>query len=122
MKLESPGLKRVLIFLLSLLPASVWLSCGSSTPSTSTQTSGLKDRVFITNRVSAGSLSAGVYIVDASRDVSSGAAAISAGKTTERMVVTPNRVQIIVFSGNGFQFSDNELTVINNAAEGGGAN
>jgi hypothetical protein len=121
MKLESPGLKRVLIVLLSLLPASVWLSCGSSTPSTSAQTSGLKDRAFITNRVSAGSLSAGVYIVDASRDVRSGAAPISAGNTPEMMVVTPNRVQTIVFSGNGSEFSDNQLTVINNAAESAGA-
>jgi hypothetical protein len=121
MKLESPGLKRVFIVLLSLLPASVWLSCGSSTPSSSTQTTGLKDRVFITNRVSAGSLSAGVYIVDASRDVRSGAAAISAGNTPEMMVVTPNRVSTIVFSGNGSQFSDNQLTVINNAGESAGA-
>jgi len=121
MKLEFPGLKRVLIVLLSLLPASVWLSCGSSTPSTSTQTSGLKDRAFITNRVSAGSLSSGVYIVDASKDVRSGAAPISAGNTPEMMVVTPNRAQTIVFSGNGSEFSDNQLTVINNAAESAAA-
>jgi hypothetical protein len=121
MKLEFPGLKRLLIVLLSLLLASVWLSCGSSTPSSSTQTSGLKDRAFLTNRVSAGGLVAGVYIVDASRDARTGAPPISAGNTPEMMVVTPNRVQTIVFSGNGSQFSDNQLTVINNAAEGSGA-
>jgi hypothetical protein len=121
MKLEFPGLKKVLIGLLSLLPAGVCLSCGSSTPSTNNQTSGLKDRVFITNSVSAGSLAAGVYIVDAALDQRSGAPPISAGNTPEMMVVTPNRLQTIVFSGNGSQFSDNQLTVINNASEGGGA-
>jgi hypothetical protein len=66
-------------------------------------------------------LSAGVYIVDASKDVRSVAAPISAGNTPEKMVVTPNRVQTIVFSGNGSQFSDNQLTVINNAAESAAA-
>ena len=111
------SLKRILIILFSLLPASVWLSCGGSSSSGSTQTSGLKDRAFITNNVSAGTLAAGVYIIDAQNDVRSGAAVISAGNTPGMMVVTPNRDQTLVFSGNGTQFSDNQLTIINNASE-----
>ncbi len=117
MRLESNGLKRVLIFLLSLLPASlVMLSCGS-TPSGSTQTSGLKYRAFITNSVSAGSSVAGVYIVNAQTDVRPNIAPMSAGNTPGMMVVTPNRAQTLVFSGNGTQGSDNQFTFINNASE-----
>jgi hypothetical protein len=37
------------------------------------------------------------------------------------MVVTPNRNQTLVFSGNGTQGSDNVLTLINNATESGAA-
>ncbi len=33
------------------------------------------------------------------------------------MVLTPNRTLTLVFSGNGTQFSDNQLTIINNATE-----
>jgi hypothetical protein len=33
------------------------------------------------------------------------------------MVVTPNLAQTLVFSANGTQFSDNQLTIINNAGE-----
>jgi hypothetical protein len=33
------------------------------------------------------------------------------------MVLTPNRNLTLVFSGNGTEFSDNQLTVINNSAE-----
>jgi hypothetical protein len=33
------------------------------------------------------------------------------------MVVTPNRAQTLVFSGNGTQFSDNQFSIINNATE-----
>jgi hypothetical protein len=92
------------------------VSCGYS-PSSSTQTSGLKYRAFITNGVSAGTGLAGVYIVDAQNDVRANVAAISAGNTPGMMVLTPNRAQTLVFSGNGTQFSDNALTFINNAGE-----
>ena len=116
-----PGLKRVLILVLFLPPASLlWLSCGSS-PSSSTQTSGLKYRAFITNNVSAGTTSAGIYIVDAATDVRPVTAPISAGNTPAMMVVTPNRTQTLVFSGNGTQFSDNQLSIINNASEANAA-
>lgn len=114
-------MKRVLILLLILLPASlICLSCGT-TPSSRTQTSGLKYRAFITNSVSAGTTSAGIVIVNAETDVHPVITPISAGATPEMMVVTPNRAQTLVFSGNGTQFSDNQLSLINNASESASA-
>ena len=112
-------MKRVLILLFSMLPASLmWLSCGSSSStSSSTKTSGVEYRALITNSVSAGSLIAGVYIVNAETDVRAAASAISAGNTPGMMVLTPNRAQTLVFSGNGTQSSDNQFTIINNAKE-----
>jgi hypothetical protein len=110
-------LKRALILLFFLLPASLmWLSCGGSSPS-STQTSGLQFRAFISNSVSAGTLAAGVYVLNAQIDERAHASAISAGNTPGMMVVTPNLTQTLVFSGSGTQTSDNQFTIINNAGE-----
>jgi hypothetical protein len=110
-------LKKVLILPFFLLPASLmWLSCGSSPPPNHS-TSGLKYRAFLTNRVSAGSEAAGVYIVNAQTDVRAPVGPISAGNTPTMMVLTPNQAQTLVFSGNGTQFSDNQFTLINNASE-----
>jgi len=107
-------LKRVLILLFSLLPASlILLSCGYSSPSSSGTGSALKYRAFITNGVAP----SGVYIVNAQTDVRAAVSPISAGHTPGMMVVTPNRTLTLVFSGDGTQFSDNQLTVINNATE-----
>ncbi len=117
MRLESNGLKRVLILLLSLLPASlVLLSCGA-TPSANTQTSGIKYRAFVSNSVSAGSSTAGIYIVNAQTDVRPNIAPMSGGNTPGMMVVTPNRGQTLVFSGSGTQGTDNQFIFINNASE-----
>ena len=112
-----PGLKRALILLVFLLPASlILLSCGGySSPSGGG--SGIKYRAFITNNVSAGTGLAGVYIVDAAKDVRGAFSPISAGNTPGMMVLTPNRNLTLVFSGNGTQFSDNQFTIINNATE-----
>ena len=116
-----PGLKRILILLLSLLPASLtWLSCGGSSAGTAA-TSGLKYRAFITNSVSAGSAAAAVYIVNAQDDVRPNSPPISVGNNPEMMVVSPNHAQTLVFSGNGTQSSDNQLSFINNASEQGAA-
>jgi len=93
-----------------------WLSCGS-TPAASTQNSGLKYRAFITNNVSSGTAVASVAILDAQNDLRANASPISAGNTPGMMVVTPNRAQTLVFSSNGSQFSDNQLSIINNASE-----
>jgi hypothetical protein len=115
-----PGLKRVLILLFSLLPASlILLSCGGySSPSGSGGGSGLKYRAFITNNVSAGTGFAGVYTIDASKDVRAAVAPISAGTTPGMMVVTPNRTLTLVFSpGINPLFPENQFTVINNATE-----
>jgi len=110
-------LKRVPILLLFLLSASLlWLSCGSPAPS-STKTSGLKYRAFITNSVTAGTGAAGVYLVNAQTDVRPAASAISAGNTPGMMVLAPNRTLTLVFSGNGTQSSDNQFSIISNASE-----
>jgi hypothetical protein len=74
-------------------------------------------RAFLSNTVSSGSLSAGVYVIDASKDVNPGRPPISAGNSPNMMVLTPNHALTVVFSGNGTQFADNLLTVISNAAE-----
>jgi hypothetical protein len=114
-------LKRVLILLFSLLPASlILLSCGS-TPSSSGGGSGLKYRAFVTNGVTSGSGFAGVYLVNAQTDVRAVVSPIAAGNTPGMMVLTPNRAQTLVFSGNGTQFSDNQFTIINNATEAAAA-
>ncbi len=110
------GLRKALTLLFLLLPASLmWLSCGGST--SSSRTSGFSYRAFITNYVSAGNLTAGVYIVNAQTDVRSFSSYISAGKTPGMMVVTPNLAQTLVFSGNGLPSSDNQFTIINNDSE-----
>jgi hypothetical protein len=120
-ELESYGLKKALILLLFLPPAClVLLSCGNATPSSS-KTSGIKYRAFLTNSVSAGTESAGVFIVNAQDDVRANAAPISAGNTPTLMVLTPNRAQTLIFSGNGTQSSDNTFNLINNAAESNAA-
>jgi len=112
-----PGLKRALILLFSALPASMmWLSCGSSAPA-STQTTGIKYRALITNNVSAGTLAAGVYILNDQNDERASGAAISAGNNPGMMVVTPNLTLTLVFSGIGTQASDDQLTIVNNASE-----
>ena len=112
-------MRKVLILLLFLLPASLaLLSCGgSSGASSTTKTSGIAYRAFITNAVSSGTQTAGVYIVNAQTDVRPVAAPISAGNTPGTMVLTPNRAQTLVFSGNGTLTSDNQFTIINNADE-----
>jgi hypothetical protein len=114
-------LKKVLILLSSLLPFVLLLSCGYTAPSGGGQTSGLKYRAFFTNSVSSSTGVAGVYIVDAIKDVRATTSPISAGNTPGMMVLTPNRSQTIVFSGIGTQFSDNQFTLINNTTEAAAA-
>jgi hypothetical protein len=105
------GLKRALILLSFLLPVSLlFLRCGSSPSSSGSSGSGLKFRAFISNVL------AGVQIIDAEKDVRAPVQAISAGATPGLMVVTPNRVQTLVFSK-----SDNKLTLISNAGESASA-
>ena len=106
-------MKRALFPLLLLLAASLMLpNCGSSKSGTATTTSGLTHRAFFTENVSAGTITAGVYIVDAQTDIRPSVAPISAGNTPGMMVLTPNRAQTLVFSPEEDQF-----TVITNASE-----
>ncbi len=107
-------MKRALILVSFLLPVSLlFLSCGSSyNGNSSGGGSGAKFRAFISQDVSAGNVAAGVQIIDAEKDTRAFVSPISAGATPGLMVVTPNRVQTLVFSA-----ADNKLTVISNRAE-----
>ncbi len=110
-------MKKIPILLLFVLPASlICLSCGGSTPS-STRTSGLPYRAFLSNSVSSGTSSAGVFVVNALSDVRPAVAPIPAGNNPGMMVLTPNLALTLVFSGIGTQASDDQFTVINNASE-----
>lgn len=110
-------MKKLLVFVVYLAPVILALPNCGYTPSSGGSTSGLKYRAFISNSVTAGALTAGVYIVDAEKDVRWQGAPIGGGNTPGMMAVTPNRNQTVVFSGNNTQFSDNVFSVINNAAE-----
>jgi hypothetical protein len=106
-------LKRTLILVCLLLPVSLlFLSCGSSSSSNGSTTSGLKFRAFISQDVNASPVTPGVQIINAATDVQAFLAPMPAGATPGMMVVTPNRVQTLVFS-----IADNNLTFISNGSE-----
>lgn len=111
-------MRKLLIPLLFLLPASLLLpGCGGGS-SKGPRTSGIAYRAFLSNSVSSGTASAGIYIVNAATDVHpAGLSPIPAGNTPGMMVVTPNRAQTLVFSGNNLQSSDNLFSIINNTTE-----
>ena len=91
------------------------LNCGYS--SSSAPGSYLPYRAFFSEQVSAGTIAAGVYIVDARHDLDPGGAPMLAGNTPGKMVLTPNRALTLVFSGYLGPGSDNVLTVIANSKE-----
>jgi len=112
-------LKRALLLFFILLAATLTLlSCGN-TPSSNSSLSGVAYRAFFSEQVSAGTISAGLYIVDARNDLRAAVGPMGAGATPGKMVVTPNRAQTLVFSGYLGAGSDNLLTVITNAQEAG---
>jgi hypothetical protein len=77
---------------------------------------------LLSNFVGSGTAPAGVYIVNADTDVRPlGLAPISAGQTPGIMVVTPNRAQTLVYSGNNLPTSDNQFSIISNAGESNAA-
>jgi hypothetical protein len=116
--LRTPGLRKSLLLVIALLPASLtWLSCGGGGSAPAPKTSGIAYRALITNNVAAGSASPGVFIVNAAADLRGNVAPISAGNNPGLMVVTPNLAQTLVFSGNGLPTSDNQFTIINNTSE-----
>ncbi len=112
-------MKRVLLVLFLLCATLPWLSCGTSSPATTT--SGIAYRAFFSQQVSAGTAAPGIYIVDAELDIRPTASVISAGTTPGKMVLTPNRAQTLVFSGYGSN-PDNQFTVITNAKEAAAGN
>jgi hypothetical protein len=114
-------LRKLRIVSFCLLPACLlWVSCGSG-PNSSTSTTGIKYRAFVSNYVTGGTASAGLYIVNAFTDVHPNGAPIAAGNSPGMMVLTPNLNQTLVFSGNNTQFSDNQFSIINNASESNAA-
>ena len=122
LRLPKSALRKILISLICLLPVTLILSnCGGGMGGTSSHTSGLHTRAFLSNSVS-GATPAGVYIVNAKTDVYPlGLAPISAGNSPGMMVVTPNRAQTLVFSGTNTQSSDNQFSIINNLSEANAA-
>jgi len=103
-------LKTALVLLVLLSASALWLSCGSS--SGTTTTTPLPFRVFLTQDVSGGNVISGVQIINAQKDVLLTTALISAGTTPGIMVVTPSRAQTLVFSG-----ADNQLSFISNSQQ-----
>lgn len=111
-------MKSTLLLLFVLLCASITLlSCGGYSRSSGSGGTGIAHRAFFSEQVSAGTIGAGLYIVDAQHDLDFGTAPISAGTTPGKMLVTPNRAQTLVFSGYLGAGSDNQFTIINNAKE-----
>ena len=95
--------------MLCLVPVCLLAGCNSSTTAGQTG-SGLKFRAFITQDIPlAGS---GVQIIDAQNDRRAFVAPIPAGVTPGPMVVTPNRVQTLVFSP-----LDRAFTLVSNGGE-----
>ena len=108
-------MKRALILLL-LVPATLlMLSCGGSNAATPAPQ--VASRAFISQDVTAGSVFAGVQVIDADKDQRVLQSAISAGTTPGMMVVTPNRAQTLVFSHTG-----NSLALVSNSSEGAANN
>ena len=110
-------MKRSVLLLLAFVCVSLlFLSCGYSSPSSSSNTSGVQTRAFVSQDVSGGNVLAGLDIVNAQTDVLVSRSAISAGATPGMMVLTPNRNQTLVFSQ-----ADLTLNIISNAAESNAA-
>lgn len=106
-------MRRPLLLLLALAWISLLLSsCGYSAPSSSSNTSGIKFRAFVSQDISGGNVAAGVEVIDAQTDQLFTGTLINGGATPGMMVVTPDRNQTLVFSR-----ADLSLNVINNAAE-----
>jgi YVTN family beta-propeller protein len=104
--------KRVSIPVL-LLFAMLMTACGSSGNSggTTTGTSGLHNRAFVTNWFSSGVFSGILNIVNASNDVPS-AASVAVLSQPTIMAVTPDRALTLIFDSGV-----NSISVINNGSE-----
>lgn len=99
---------------LAVVLAALFTGCGgtsSSSSSTATPSSTLKQRAFITNQLASAGIPAGqVMVVDASRDVP--ANAISVGGQPSFMGLTPDKTKTFLFDAQS-----NILIVLDNATE-----
>ncbi|HYU46902.1 MAG TPA: hypothetical protein VEK84_12095 [Terriglobales bacterium] len=100
------------MLLVLLLASLILLRCYNANTNTTGTGGNLKDRAFFTENVSSGTVTAGVYVVDAQHDLRPSVAPIAAGIAPGLMVLTPSRTQTLVFSS-----TENQLTVIINASQ-----
>ena len=95
-----------------LLLACLALSCGYSAPRSQQTTTKLQFRAFVSQDVSSPFTTAGLIIVDASKDVRALAPTISAGNNPGLMALSPNKRLTLAFSA-----SNNSITAINNSTQ-----
>ncbi len=96
-------LKRASVGIVAL--AIMLVACGGSS-SSGTKTSGIKNRVFVTN-----AFSGNIQVVDAAKDQLS-STTITAGSQPGMMAVSPGRELTMVFDG-----ATNSITLVNNTTE-----
>ena len=120
MWLGVPGLTRALSVGFVLIMGSLaFLSCGSSpSPSSTQKLSGLTFRAFVSQDVSVGTstafptgVGAGLFIIDASKDLRS-TAFISSTNLPGLLVEAPNKKVTLAFG-----VSDNTVAIVTNASE-----
>ena len=95
-----------------LLLACLALSCGYSAPRSQQTTTKLQFRAFVSQDVSSPFTTAGLIIVDASKDVRALVPMISAGNNPGLMALSPSKRLTLAFSA-----SNNSITAINNSTE-----
>ena len=115
-----------LLFLFSLVAASclLWSNCGSSNSTTTvSSTTGIKHRAFVSQDVTAGSVFAGLRVINVDTDVMPSQITIAPSTTfwaPKFMVLTPNRAHTVISSSLGTAFPPNALYVVNNVNETAG--
>ena len=105
-------MKQISFTVFVLLLACFALSCGYSAPRNQPTTTKLQSRAFVSQDVSSPFATAGLIIVDASKDVRALVPMISAGNNPGLMALSPSKRLTLAFSG-----SDNSITAINNSTE-----
>ncbi|HEY7353469.1 MAG TPA: hypothetical protein VH596_11945 [Terriglobales bacterium] len=117
-------MKRTLSALfVSILFVVCLVSCGGNSNSTQ-NTSGLKFRVFVSNPVIpsfTGSISPGLNIIDATKDVASffNVSLLGTVSNAGMMVESPKRDVTVVFSPTTNSSATNQLGIVDNAKESG---
>ena len=102
-------------FFASVLPVMAcvfFAGCGRATSPSTTGSSGVKFRAFVSQDVSSSSVSAGLDIVDATLDKLLRAPGVSAGGAPGLMAVSNNKLLTLVFDA-----SSNSINAVNNKQE-----